>query len=304
MAKGSFGRTVARAAASGGSRGYRARSPIAWYALLTAIVIAGVGLIVYSRYERQHPSSSAATSVPPRKGDHWYAALAFDVCGRVQPALAPNTNLSSIGIRTYGDGIIDIDPGAASTPAAYEGANATLGTFVAHYRGLLLSATTLGLPTAAASVLTTTTSPSTSSTTTTTSPKTGTTGTKSTAAAKAAKATTTTSSTTTTTLPITKPLLTSGASCTSSLGPLHGRAVLQVKVWSSPTAKGALLKGDPTALELANGQMITVAFVPPGSSIPEPPSKAVLLGDLGSPKAATPGATGTSSSTISTGAKK
>ena len=48
---------------------------------------------------------------------------------------------------------------------------------------------------------------------------------------------------------------------------------VQVKVWSSPTAKtGRLVKGNPDNLLLYNGQMVTIAFVAKGADIPKPPA--------------------------------
>ncbi len=144
MSRGSFGRTVARAAASGGSRSYRARPPVLWYVLMVVIVVGGVFLIGYSRNERLHQASA---SVAPTKTDNWHAALAIDLCGTVQPNLPANTNLSTAGIRTFGDGVIDVDPGAVSNPSAFTGTHATLGTFIATYgNGFALSSTTLTMP--------------------------------------------------------------------------------------------------------------------------------------------------------------
>ena len=58
-----------------------------WYGSLVLICLLGVALVVYSRYERQHP----AAATQPAIGTHWYAALGFDVCGTVaaQPARQP-----------------------------------------------------------------------------------------------------------------------------------------------------------------------------------------------------------------------
>ncbi|HLI15046.1 MAG TPA: hypothetical protein VKV23_03215 [Acidimicrobiales bacterium] len=146
MARGSFSRTVARAAASGGSRTYRARPPTAWYLLLFVICAAGVALIVYSRNERLHPASAVRHQLGPSASDTWHVAFAVDVCGRLQPNLPVNPNLASTGLRTYGDGLIDVAPGAAPNPAAFEGALATLGNFADHYPGFTLTATSLKLP--------------------------------------------------------------------------------------------------------------------------------------------------------------
>lgn len=51
---------------------------------------------------------------------------------------------------------------------------------------------------------------------------------------------------------------------------------VQVKVWDSPTAKtGHVLKGNPGSLLLKNGQLITIAFLPKGSSIPKPSGQSI-----------------------------
>jgi len=61
-------------------------------------------------------------------GTHWYASLAVDLCGIVQPDLPTNPNSSSNpGLHTDGDGVIRIEP----TKAADAGNNATLARFVA-----------------------------------------------------------------------------------------------------------------------------------------------------------------------------
>ena len=56
--------------------------------------------------------------------------------------------------------------------------------------------------------------------------------------------------------------------------PTRGRsAALQIKVWPSFTPPGSNNPTglhDPTAIKLADGQLITVAFVPSGASIPKP----------------------------------
>jgi hypothetical protein len=216
MPRGSFSRTVARAAASGGSRSYRARRPFAWYGLLALIIIGGCVLVGFSRNERLHPKS---TAIGPGASANWNVALGFDICGTSQPDLPASTNASTVGIRTYGDGLINIVPAIATTPSDYEGKKATLGNFVSHYSGLTLTSTSVKLP-----------------------------GTK-------------------------QKAWTNGEACT---GKLTGAGTLQVKVWSSPTATGALHKGNPADIHLDNRQMITVAFVPKGASIPEPTSKSSL----------------------------
>ncbi|HVB06884.1 MAG TPA: hypothetical protein VNF07_11625 [Acidimicrobiales bacterium] len=236
MTRGSFSRSVARAAAAGGGKAYRARRPYAWYGVLALICVVGIGLIVYSRHERLHPVTEG-----PQAADHWKAALAVDLCGKLQPPLAANPTLAT-GLRTFGDGLIDIDPAAATTPANFEGKKATLGLFVKNYPGLTLTATSVKMP---------------------------------------GKGQT---------------LYANGAKCGKTVGQL------QTKVWPSPTATGHLLSGNPGALHLTNGEMITVAFVPSGASIPKPSSavRAALVTFLGGGSSASPSTSTSSTSTSST----
>ncbi len=139
--RGNLGRKVARAAATGARRGkvvYRGRVPIGWYGSLAAVVILGASVVAYTRYEWEHPASAT----PPTIGSHWLAAIAFDICGKIQPNLPRPANWSIVGITTYGDGLIHIDP----KTAADAGNNATLGRFVTEYPGLVLTNHSLELP--------------------------------------------------------------------------------------------------------------------------------------------------------------
>jgi hypothetical protein len=231
MSRGSFSRSVARAASSGGGKAYGSRSPIAWYLVLTVIVVVGASLVVYSRYEHMHlkTKTTAAASIGPTVSDHWQMAYAIDICGKVQSPLPANSNLGSVGIRTYGTGLIDIDPRFSSTAAdqaKYEGAKATLGLFASSYP-FTLTADSIKLP-----------------------------GAKST-------------------------LWTNGVDCPGKNSPVGH---LEAKVWSSPNATGKLLSTSIPALHLSNGAMVTIAFVPSGTAIPEPPSKPALITALGSSK--------------------
>jgi hypothetical protein len=223
---------VARAAATGGGRSYRGRRPLRWYSSLVLIVLLGVALIVYSRYEKQHPSAGAQPAV----GTHWYAALDFDVCGAVQPNLPANPDQASKapGLYTAGDGVIQVAP----AKSADAGANATLGRFVDEYPGLALSPTSVRLPG--------------------------------------------------------KTTLHSGQACPTGTPDAGRKADLTSKVWPSFTSSSPTVPSDPTTLKLANGQLITIAFVPPGASVPKPPSTVVetMLSDRAS--------SGTTSTTTTT----
>jgi len=190
---------------------------------MLAVVAVGISLVVYSRNERLHPAI-----VGPTATDNWQSALAVDICGVVQPNLAANPNLTAVGIRTFGNGLVDADPGAVATgSAAYEGANATLGKFASSYPGFTLTDSRLTLP------------------------------------VKGAKT------------------YSNGDRCAAAAGSKAGAGTLVAKVWASPTSAGRLITSGITKIHLANGEMITVAFVPAGASIPVPSSRSALLQALG-----------------------
>ncbi len=243
MARGTFGRTVARAASSGGSKSYRARRPRAWYLLMFVIVVVGVGLIVYSRDEALRvPEGPTATS-------NWFAALSIDVCGKVEPFLPASTNMASIGLGTVGYGVLNAHPAYAGSGApAYEGKKATLGLFATEYTnigtGFRLTNDELRLP------------------------------------GKGHRT------------------WIDGDRCT---GPAKGKGDLVARVWSSPTAIVSKTVTTPADIHITNGEMITVAFVPKGTTIPGPVATTVTdLEDLLSGKAMTSTTTSTTTTTTST----
>jgi len=230
MARGDTGKWVARAGATGGGRSYRGQRPMKWYSSLALICLLGVALIVYSRYERQHP----APAVQPAIGAHWYQALGFDVCGSVQPNLASNPNASTApvpGIRTDGDGVIQVAP----TTSKDAGANATFARFVALYPKLTLTSSTLQLPG--------------------------------------------------------KSVLRNGQKCATGTPDAGKSADLQITMWPSFTPPGSnhpVVYHDPAAIKLADGQLITVAFVPAGAAVPKPSSITAMLTDRAGTASSTP----------------
>jgi hypothetical protein len=236
----STGRKVARAASTGGGKVSYGHRPYGFYSLIAVIVVIGVALIAYSRYEYQHPSASSST--PPTTSDHWRAAFAFDICGKVEPN--PPAPSKKTGITTTGDGVIDIHP----LDSAEEGKHATLGLFVADYPGMELSSNALRYPG--------------------------------------------------------KKLYKNGDRCGSAPG--H----VQVDVWSSLAASSPrVLTSNVDKLRLEDGQLITIAFVPKGAKVPEPPSRTELLKAVSTTTTTTPKTTTTSmksspssSVTTSTGA--
>jgi hypothetical protein len=239
MPRGDTGKWVARAGATGGGRSYRGQRPMKWYASLAMISLVGVALIVYSRYERQHPP--AATQ--PAIGAHWYQALGFDICGTVQANLPANPNASTApvpGVRTDGDGVIQVAP----TTNADAGNNATLARFVTSYPRLTLTTNALQIPG--------------------------------------------------------KPRYTDGQKCPAGSPDAGKTGQLQIKVWPSFTPPGSnhpSVSHDPSAIKLADGQLITVAFVPSGASVAKPSSITAMLTDRAGSATSTPSTTAPTATT-------
>ena len=140
MASNSTGKWVQRAATTGGGRTYRGQVPVNWYASLAIIIVLGLFLVGLSRYQLSHRTTSSVG--PPTTQQTWYAALATDSCGTIEPNLSASTNKSKTGLVANGNGVLTIAPKNSSE----SGSNATLGTFVSHYKGLGLTNSTLQYP--------------------------------------------------------------------------------------------------------------------------------------------------------------
>ena len=52
----------------------------------------------------------------------------------------------------------------------------------------------------------------------------------------------------------------------------HQKGSVVVKEWPSASSQGQVVSGNPQDLRLQNGELITVAFVPSGTTVPKPPS--------------------------------
>ena len=114
--------------------------PVNWYAALVIIVLLGLVSVAVAKYHyNQNPPV-----VEPTTNTTWHAALAFDICGATQPALAASPSTATTGLTTTGDGVLLIQPKNASEA----GNNATLGKFADGYTGLTLTNTTLKYPSA------------------------------------------------------------------------------------------------------------------------------------------------------------
>jgi hypothetical protein len=138
MARSSTGKSVARAAATGGGTSYRGQMPVNWYAALVLIVLVGIGSVVLARYNY----AKAQPSTQPIVGQTWHGALAFDICGKAEPALTATASGSSNGLTTTGNGVLLIAPKTSSEA----GDNATLGKFAKEYSTLKLTNTTVQYP--------------------------------------------------------------------------------------------------------------------------------------------------------------
>jgi hypothetical protein len=140
MPRSSSGRSVARAAATGGGTTYRGQMPINWYAALVVIVLIGVGSVVLAKYHY----NQAAAAVEPTTNTTWHAALAFDVCGTTEPALAASsaTAAAATGLTSAGQGVLQIHPKDSSEA----GNNATLGKFAQGFSGMIITNNTLKYP--------------------------------------------------------------------------------------------------------------------------------------------------------------
>ena len=138
MARSSSGRSVARAAATGGGTTYRGQMPVNWYAALVIIVLVGLGSVALAKYNY----NSNAPAVQPTTNTTWHAALAVDICGTMEPALPATPAGATTGLTSSGGGVLVISPRSASEA----GANATLGKFASGYTGLTLTNTTIQYP--------------------------------------------------------------------------------------------------------------------------------------------------------------
>lgn len=138
MARSSSGKSVARAAATGGGATYRGQMPVNWYAALVVIVLIGLGSIALAKYNY----NQVPAVVEPTVGTSWHAGLAFDICGTTEPALAASPSSATTGLTTTGSGVLLVAPKKANEA----GNNATLGKFADGYTGLTLTNTTLKYP--------------------------------------------------------------------------------------------------------------------------------------------------------------
>lgn len=143
MAKSTSGKWVSRVGAAGGGKSYRKSRPGNYYGILGVIVVLGLILTVYSRYEYQNPKKHVSSAVQPVIGSTRYAALSIDACGKTLPYLNTDPTFKG-GFTVQSANVIKLTPASA----AEAGNNATLAQFAKEYPGLVTSATELAVPTA------------------------------------------------------------------------------------------------------------------------------------------------------------
>jgi hypothetical protein len=112
--------------------------PVNWYAALVVIVLVGIASVALARYNYTKAPSATA----PIVGQTWHAALAFDICGTAEPALAATASGSANGLTTTGSGVLLIAPKTSSEA----GNNATLGKFATEYATVTLTNTKVQYP--------------------------------------------------------------------------------------------------------------------------------------------------------------
>ena len=77
--------------------------------MMAVVVILGTAGIVYSRNQHQPDNSHPIAASGSVAGDHWHAAIGFDICGTFAPNV-PDSGTDPLGIHTHGDGVVHIHP--------------------------------------------------------------------------------------------------------------------------------------------------------------------------------------------------
>jgi hypothetical protein len=128
--------------AAGGGKTYQKTRPANFYGALAVIVILGLALTAYSRYEYQNPVKHHTTVVAPAIGSVQYAALSIQNCGVTLPDLVADTTYKGGGFIVGSDNVVRLTP----LTSADAGNNATLKTFASEYAGLKATSTVLNVP--------------------------------------------------------------------------------------------------------------------------------------------------------------
>jgi hypothetical protein len=122
MGKASSSKKVARAASIGGGKVASASRPWVWWAVLSAVVVLGIGGVALSRGE--YREEAGPTNVAPvANKDHWHAAYGVYLCDEFAPPIQIEEDPK--GIHTHADGVIHVHPFFRSAA----GENAVLAVF-------------------------------------------------------------------------------------------------------------------------------------------------------------------------------
>jgi hypothetical protein len=143
VAKSNLGKRVSSVGSQGGGKSYKKTRPANFYGALAVIVVLGLALTAYSRYEYQNPAKRATTTtIAPGIGSIQYAALSIQDCGTTLPALVADQTYKGGGFIVGPDNVIRLTP----LTSADAGKNATLKTFAKEYAGLKVTSTELAIP--------------------------------------------------------------------------------------------------------------------------------------------------------------
>ena len=143
MAKSNLGKRVSSVGSQGGGKTYKKTRPSNFYGALAVIVVLGLALTAYSRYEYQNPAKRATTTtLAPGIGSVQYAALSIQDCGTNLPSLLPDETYKGGGFIVGPDDVVRLTPLTSSDA----GKNATLTTFAKEYVGLKVTSTELAVP--------------------------------------------------------------------------------------------------------------------------------------------------------------
>ncbi len=127
---------VSRVGSSGGGKTYKKARPTTYYAVLAVIVVLGLSVVGYSRYELTHPH--VVTNPTPHAGTLNYAAVATEECGTTLPALTPNPG-HVFSFSMLPSNVMKISPQSSATA----GAKSTAAVFLRQYNGLEFSSRAL-----------------------------------------------------------------------------------------------------------------------------------------------------------------
>ena len=141
MAKSTSGKWVSRVGSAGGGKTYSKTRPSNFYAILVLIVVLGLALVVYSRFEYQNPAKKVV--VEPAIGTTRYAALSIQDCGVTLPYLTADPTTKG-GFIVESDDVVKVSP----ISSADAGNNATVKTLASEFPGLIASSKELAVPTA------------------------------------------------------------------------------------------------------------------------------------------------------------